>query len=532
MLQKVREYVREWNMLQGGDHVIAGISGGADSMCLALMLLTLQKETGFSLTAVHVNHGLRGDIADSDEAFVKDFCAANNIPCRCYHADVGDVARKKRQSTEEAGRDIRRECFKKALDESGGNKIALAHHQNDNAETFLLNLARGTGLKGLCGIHPVRGNIIRPLLCLQRHEIEEYLAAVGADYRQDMTNQSDDYTRNRIRNHVIPYLEKEINAKAVAHMQETMERLHEANEFMEEQVGFYYRQCVKKICGNPGQEADAEAAGEEGRETDAKQKERSGCCYLLDEEGYNSVPRTLRPLLIRRILAKLAGREKDLMAVHIRQTGELMAKQAGRRLNLPYGIEAKRAYRGIEFRKNLIIKADGLHAASDSGFSYAILRMNNPGETYRVKDMVIRCRIVDVGDGKEEDKRYGTPPEEDEGKSSRYKMAEAGAVRGALENEKSTEKKYTAQFDYDIIDGDIIFRTRRPGDYITVYDDGRTQKLKAYMVNEKIPEEERDKIILAAMGSHVLWIAGYRRGQALRVGDKTKHILEVRVLPA
>ena len=166
MKDKVRNYMDKWQMLQSEDCVIVGVSGGADSICLLLLLSQLQKTIGFRMVAVHVNHGLRGLDADADEAYVKKFCEKLGVICEIYSADVELISKKRKQSTEEAGREVRREFFEKTMKKYGGTKIALAHHQNDSAETFFINLARGTGIRGLGGIAPVNGNVIRPLLCL------------------------------------------------------------------------------------------------------------------------------------------------------------------------------------------------------------------------------------------------------------------------------------------------------------------------------------------------------------------------------
>ena len=216
MYQKVKAYVKKWHMLQKEDSVIAGISGGADSVCLLFMLLKLQKELGFALMAVHVNHGIRGAEAERDEAYVKRLCRQWNVRLKVYRENVPAYAKKHGMTEEEAGRDIRRTCFCKVLKEWGGTKIALAHHENDNVETLLWNLCRGTGIRGLGGIAPVNDVWIRPLLCVKRREIESYLKKRGISYCTDTTNADRRYMRNRIRMDVIPYLEDCVNTESVS----------------------------------------------------------------------------------------------------------------------------------------------------------------------------------------------------------------------------------------------------------------------------------------------------------------------------
>lgn len=179
MYRKVSEYIRRYEMLEQGDRIIAGVSGGADSICLLFMLIDIVKETGCSIVAVHVHHGLRGAAADADADYVEKVCEEQGIKCRVFREDVKAFADQKGQTLEEAGRNVRRECFRKVMEEEQGTKIALAHHQDDNAETLILNLCRGCGIKGLGGIAPVSGIFIRPLLCLRKNEIEAYLKERG-----------------------------------------------------------------------------------------------------------------------------------------------------------------------------------------------------------------------------------------------------------------------------------------------------------------------------------------------------------------
>lgn len=205
---KVRETITRRCMIQKGDTVTAGLSGGADSVCLVTVLNGLSHEMGFTLRAVHVNHCLRGEESDRDQHFCEELCKRLDIPLEVCRVDVTGFAKESGRSTEEAARILRYGAFDKA---SCGGKTATAHNKNDNAETVLFNIVRGTGLKGLGGIPYVRGNIIRPLLDVSRSEIEEYLAQMGQVFVTDSTNLTEDYSRNKLRRRIIPQLE-EINA--------------------------------------------------------------------------------------------------------------------------------------------------------------------------------------------------------------------------------------------------------------------------------------------------------------------------------
>ena len=456
MLDKIKGFIAKQDMLKKEDCVIVGVSGGADSICLLFVLSELQKSMGFQLIVVHINHGIRGEDANHDEDFVKQICEKKGIQFVSYYENVELLARKWKQSTEEAGRNFRRECFEKAMKELSGTKIALAHHKNDSVETMFMNLARGTGLKGIGGIEPVQGCYIRPLLCLERREIEEYLERNKISYCNDVTNESDDYTRNRIRNHVIPYMEAEVNEKTVSHIDETMSYLREVYSYMVEQMEFYKRSCVCE----------------------------SETSILVLEKEFLAIPNVIKPMLLKNVLSQISGQEKDLEAIHVKNLMDLFDKQAGRKQDLPYKIEAKRSYEGVVLSKK---KEDMKKVMQEIVFDPEVAE-------YDLGKYHISCRVFE---------------------------------RNADEN--YVEKCGTKWFDYDIIKNSICFRTRRPGDYITIHKDGRTQKIKAYFINEKIPQEKRDEVLLVAEGNHILWICGYRENCAYKVTEHTNYILEIKV---
>lgn len=205
MRDAVLSFIRQHNMLSPGDRVIVGLSGGADSVCLCHVLWSLRESLSVSLCAVHVHHGIRGAEADRDEQFCKGFCEKFQIPFESVHVDVPAESLKTDEGLEACGRRLRYEALARAAGERG--KIATAHTANDNAETVLLHLTRGTGLQGLCGILPVRENIIRPLLGVTRKAVEAYCAAEELSFVTDSTNLSTEYARNRVRLEVLPVLE-------------------------------------------------------------------------------------------------------------------------------------------------------------------------------------------------------------------------------------------------------------------------------------------------------------------------------------
>ena len=236
-LEKVLQAVKEYNMLKPKDKVIVGLSGGADSVTLLHSLFSLKEALDIELYACHINHNLRGEDSDSDQRFAESFCKSLDIPLRVFSVDVKG-ALQKHQSTEEIARKLRYEKFSEYAKEigmigKGGAKVATAHNACDNSETVLLNLIRGTGLKGLCGIPPVRDCFIRPLIYCTREEIEEYIGANSLKYVTDKTNFSTDYTRNKVRLQLMPLL-LEMNPSFHRGVSRMVSALRKDSDYLEE----------------------------------------------------------------------------------------------------------------------------------------------------------------------------------------------------------------------------------------------------------------------------------------------------------
>lgn len=202
--QKALCALRQYSLFSQGDRIAVGVSGGADSVALLRFLAALRPQFGWDLVVCHIHHGLRGAEADRDECFVRALAEQLGLPCAVSRIDAAALALRHHISVEEAGRQARYAFFAQTAGEGG--RIATAHTLDDSIETVLMNLVRGTGLRGLCGIPRIRGNIVRPLLDCTRAEVEDYLGALGQPYCTDSTNLTDDYTRNRIRHDILPRL--------------------------------------------------------------------------------------------------------------------------------------------------------------------------------------------------------------------------------------------------------------------------------------------------------------------------------------
>lgn len=465
----------EFHMIEPGGNVIAGISGGADSVCLFDLLLALREEIPFSFSVVHVDHGVRKDAGEDAEA-VRRLCQKHRIAFHLIEEDVPAYAALNRIGEEEAGRILRYRAFEQVNERfyDGRAKIAVAHNRNDRAETVLFQLFRGSGLHGMCGIKPVQGNVIRPLLCVERKEIETYLAERGLPYRTDSTNGQDDYARNRIRHHILSYAEREICRGSTAHINRTADMLTQAAEYLDAQTREAYRTCV------------TEEACRTCRDTE---DEGTGRSVIVSAEAFARLHAYLKGSLIHRCFFELIPAAKDLTSAHVESVCALFDKQTGRRLSLPCGLTAQRTYQGVRLWR-------------EAGSVKKETRTDEPA--------------VLKGEGGEI--RFG-------GRTFCYRVFSCEENREILQTiPKNNCNKW---FDYDKIKKPVVIRYRRTGDKLVINAAGDTKSLKKYMIDEKIPAFERQHIPLVAEDDHVLWVAGYRINEAYKVTADTKRIIEI-----
>lgn len=477
-LQKLFIELEENEMIAANDLVFAGVSGGADSMCLLVVLLAYQRRVDFEMRVIHVEHGIRGAESVADATYVKRFCEERGVPCEIVCVEAVGYAKEQGISLEEAARILRYEAFERcAGQEAGGRRVrfAVAHHREDQAETVLWQMIRGSDVRGLGGMHPKRGCMIRPLLRVSRAEIEDFLNANGIGWREDRTNTCTDYTRNCIRREVLPVLSR-LNTQAAAHIFETAERMRETEDFLREQTERLYERYVH--CG-PERVLLLEAA-------------------LVDES----------PLLVRRVLYEALcvglGSAKNIGAEHVRLLGALFSLQVGRVLHLPYGGRAKRVYGGVR-----LFAGDDVKGGQRKPFP------EDAGGKLSVKSCV---EDFCAGGGTENMRGMAFLPEQ-------VRME----VLTNFDLAEISKKKYTKWFNYDRIKDNVRIRRRESGDYLVIDGEGHRQKLSRYMVNEKIPQEERDELLLVADGSHVMWVIGHRISDYYKVDENTTKVLKVQL---
>ncbi|HSH34629.1 tRNA lysidine(34) synthetase TilS [Schnuerera sp.] len=246
MENKVLTIIKENKLIERNDNIVIGLSGGPDSMALLYILLDIKKEIDFNIFIAHVNHGVRGKDALSDEKFVKNLAKKLNLPFYLKRVNMDEYAKEQKISSEEAGRALRYGFFREILTEIGGGKIAVAHNKNDQAETLLMRFFRGTGIDGLKGMEYINGDIIRPILGIEREEIERYLSDKNIETRLDKTNLEPIYNRNRIRLELIPYIEKHFNPNIVDTLWRISKVVSIDSKFLEQYSKETYAKLVQK----------------------------------------------------------------------------------------------------------------------------------------------------------------------------------------------------------------------------------------------------------------------------------------------
>lgn len=317
LIESVKQNIIRHDLVKCGNHILIGLSGGADSVFLLYVLAELRREMGYSLSAIHVNHGIRGAEAERDQEFSKRLCRSLGIQQMTIWKDVPGYAAEHRLGLEEAARILRYEAFAEecdrlraaALVEDDQNLrvlIAVAHHADDQAETMLHHLIRGTGIRGLGGMGWKRGDVIRPLLSITREDILKWLDAQGADYVTDSSNMDEIYTRNRFRQKIIPEMKK-INTSAVLHIAKTAEILRETDQ--------YFRQQAEKFVD----------------ETVYTESE----AVVLPVEHVRGLPEVFRIYIIALCIQKLEVPLKDWGSVHYQAIDRLIMGPGNRHLDLP-----------------------------------------------------------------------------------------------------------------------------------------------------------------------------------------------------
>ncbi|MBO4291307.1 MAG: tRNA lysidine(34) synthetase TilS [Lachnospiraceae bacterium] len=469
----VAEDIIKYNMIRFGDRVVTGISGGPDSVCLLSILAELRTVLGIrSLHAVHVNHGLRGAESDQDQSYAETVARSMDVTFDAVYFDVHRMAEEQCLGEEEMGRKLRYSVFELYRQKYGAQRIAVAHNRNDQAETVMMRLLRGTGLRGIAGIDRIRsdGIVIRPLLGIQRKEIEEYCRLKGLKPHTDSTNLMPVHTRNRIRLNLFPLMEKEYNPR----LQDALIRLAEQAAETEE----YFRQIVTRYL-------DEER---EGSGTPRWNPEDSS----LDMDGFEDLHKAVSSRVVLVILERI-GAENNITSDTIRRIiRTALSEKEPSETDIHNGCYVRKMYGRLWFLKR------------------------EQEESRRVREPVPLPL--------EQLESFGTAE------------LQAGGLRINLflsDNREqfvgcSDRNIIRAYLDYNqlILSGVPYFRNRRPGDRFRPIGMLGRKKIQDYFTDRKIPRQNRDTAILLAEGNEVFFVEGEVSGECA-VTEETRRILTI-----
>ncbi|MCC6545008.1 MAG: tRNA lysidine(34) synthetase TilS [Nitrospirae bacterium] len=464
LIKKVRETIKHFKMLEYGDNVLVAVSSGPDSVCLLHVLKELQDENNLSLNIAHLNHGFRGEEAEDDARFVQDMGDSLGIPVIAEYSDIPAYARAERISKQEAAREVRYRFLSSASDKTGADRIALGHTADDQAETFLMRLLRGSGSHGLSGIPPVRGMIIRPLIGVLRKEISEYLSSYNIRCRIDSSNLSPVYLRNKIRLELIPYLAKEYNPNIMNTIIRSLNVLRDEDIFLENYVKTMFRDVVKN-------QADG--------------------IIQFDVKRFNACEKPVKRRLVRCAVEFLKGSEGIALSFqHVEEALSLLYHNRSGEINLPAGVVAER--RGDLF-------SIYLQSSVISTPQYA-LTVRIPGDTI-VHEAGIKINTTI---------RSSLFP-----KRGTQDKAETGRDTAYFDINKFTEPL-------------IVRNRREGDFFCPQGMGGKRKKIKEYFIDLKISRKDKERIPILTSPEGIMWVAGYRMDERFGVTQATEKVLEVR----
>lgn len=490
LLREVREFIRRHRLLETGDRVVVGVSGGPDSLCLLHLLLRLREEYGLYLHVAHLHHGARGEDADADAAFVAELARNWGLPVTVERVDVPAIARAHKLAFEEAARRVRYGFLAHVAGQVGAAKVAVGHNADDQAETVLMHFLRGAGLAGLRGmrpatplseyrllerdspfpIPPVLPTLIRPLLETPRARIEAYCAEHGLQPRFDRSNLDTTYFRNRLRHELLPLLET-YNPNIRRRLLHTAEVIAADYELLTELRDRAWREVVR----------------EEGPEA-----------IRLDRTAWAAQPLSLRRALIREAAYRLRPYLRDVDFVHVEAAVRVaMEGETGARATLPGGLSLSVGY-------DTLIVADASYVPPPEGPSLppgTVVPVAVPGET-------------PLPDG-------------------RWRLEVTFPDGWSLEAVEANPDRWTAWMDAEALRSPVLLRTRRPGDRFRPHGlGGHAPALADWMVNAKIPRAWRDTLpLLAAGDGEILWVCGWRVSETALVRPETRRVARLRFVP-
>ena len=472
-VQQMHRFILQHAMIENGETVLVAVSGGADSLALLYGLHALRPQLKCQFHVAHLNHCLRPD-ADGDADFVQRHAFLLELPCTVRRAEVDCLAKQWKLSVETAGRKARYQFYEDVCREIGATKVALGHHQDDTAETVLMNLIRGSGAVGLKGIAPVRDiKIIRPLIGFTREQIEAFLTSIGVNPQHDSTNTDKRYLRNRIRHELIPILESDYNPNIRTGLNRTADVLGAESEYLDT-----IAQAAFEACRIPN--------------TNEAVEQNS---VILDRAKFREYHIALQRRMLRQSISEILGDTSDLYFVHCEAMLNLIEGNTPNAvLALPNGLRFQRVYQHLIFERS-----GSLLPVRTESFAY---RLTVPGKT---SITALKAEII----------------------------AEVGDVPSD-ETLTLPDGKFEAIFDYEKLRGTIAetlpltVRNRQQGDRFQPYGMQGTKKIKDFLIDAKVPRYERDCIPLLVCGNEVLWIIGYTTSEPFKIKPSTPQYIHLR----
>jgi tRNA(Ile)-lysidine synthase len=489
--------IQKRQMLRAGDRVGVAVSGGADSVALLLLLLELRAKLGVVLSVVHFNHKLRGKSSDADERFVAKLAAKLGLPFHMEREDIAARAKREKSNLEDSARRARYAFFARLVKEGHLMRIAVAHTVDDQAETVLGHILRGTGLAGLGGIHPVVEPIVRPLLEVRRAELRAYLRSKKQTWREDATNRDTARMRARIRKALIPLLEKHFHPAVVEHLANLADLAREDEAFLEaiakkraaaifERKAGTARVCVEDLLtirtrkGLNIRDAHNHEAHQDEKGTNA-QTQSSQKFAEQDKQETSALSRRL----VRRIVEELKSRGGQLNAEHVQTVLELAEHgETGKCVPLPGGLEVRRERDALVFREN----RSGRNATKRrKEFAYAIDLAAGPAEVHvPTLGCVFRFTVIDW-------------------------LAKRGETRDT-----------GAVLDRDALRFPVVLRNWRPGDRLRPPGHRSAHKLKRLLNEKHISRWERDGWPVLTSGGVLVWARGFPVAAEFAASERTR----------
>ncbi|MBQ8827814.1 MAG: tRNA lysidine(34) synthetase TilS [Clostridia bacterium] len=498
--------IKEYDMIPDGSTVIAGVSGGADSVCLLLLLCEYRVNHRFNLVAAHFNHKLRGAEADGDEKFTRDLCETLKVTYVGGEGDVAAFASGHGMGTEEAARIMRYNFFSETAKKYPGDiKIAVAHNQNDRAETILHNIARGTSIEGLKGISPVRGNIIRPLLNITRAETEYICNEYGVLFRIDSTNSDCKYKRNRIRGNVIPYIEHQLGADFVKNMLRMSDLASEDNRYIKSMTEKAYGAMV--------------------RET--QYKKRKSNKIEINVSPFEKEEKVIQARIVRMAISSIKGKDGKLLFPEGTGLGFVTTERVRKY------ILCRKTGGYIEIGKGAVCRFSyGKAVLSVENKKKDEISLSNKKNDTGIPDEELLSSLKDMCETAENSRETAQTQLMTDVNGNIYiteieviPAADFSKISGLFNDNTHVCFDSAAFFKYCEKNGTPVIRGRMSGDEFSAFGMKGTKRLNRLLIDCKVPVDKRDSVPVLASGNKILWVYNIRRSNIAPVQNESRNVI-------